>query len=369
MRPRLLPGPGPASCPRHLISSGRLTVVQLTKFSTAGAFVVRDLDDVTCEGPVRLSPKVTQAAAKLYARVATYRLALLGQRKGGAAAGIKAEPAERSTAIRAFVEEVAPLLDDRSFLPDPATGVTMADLAPLREHDPRNPLRWERSGDHDLRDVATARSAAACAEAHLGGLDGRSVAIQWSRSSPLLVQELHRRGARISAVSTSAGTAVRDLGFGGDEVLAAAAEHGDDLVGHLGDVEPAEVWAVFGVAADLLVPAPTMRSMSDQGAAMVQAGAILPSGEQPVAPKALAALRRKGVATLPDTVALAGPAIIDTLPADATVDDVLAEVDRKVTDIMAASIHDDGPLLGSCYLAEEFLRTWRDPLPFGRPLP
>jgi hypothetical protein len=30
--------------------------------------------------------------------------------------------------------------------------------------------------------------------------------------------------------------------------------------------------------------------------------------------------------------------------------------------------HADGPLLGACYRAEAFLRTWRDTLPFGRPL-
>ena len=30
--------------------------------------------------------------------------------------------------------------------------------------------------------------------------------------------------------------------------------------------------------------------------------------------------------------------------------------------------HDDGPLLAGCYQAEAYLRTWREQLPFGRPL-
>jgi glutamate dehydrogenase (NAD(P)+) len=367
--PGLLPGAGAAPRPHPLSPSGRLTPVQLTKYDSAGAFVIRDLEDAPCEGPVRLSAKVTQANAKLYARVATYRFALLGQRRGGAAAGIKAEPADKATAISAFIDEVAPLLERRAYLPDPAAGVSADDLAPLRERDPRNPLLWEQVDGRAFRDVAAARSAAACADAHLGGLDGRSVAIQWSRSSPLLIEELHRRGARISAVSTSAGTAVRDLGFGADEVLAAAREHGDDLVAHLGEVEPAEPWAVFGAAADVLVCAPTLRSVSDQGAAMLEAEVVLPSGEQPVAPKALAALRRRDIAVLPDTVALAGPAIVATQPPEVPADDVLAEIDRRVAEVMAASAHADGPLLGSCYVAEEFLRTWQEKLPFGRPLP
>ena len=30
--------------------------------------------------------------------------------------------------------------------------------------------------------------------------------------------------------------------------------------------------------------------------------------------------------------------------------------------------HAEGPFLGACYRAEDFLRTWQDRLPFGRPL-
>jgi hypothetical protein len=30
--------------------------------------------------------------------------------------------------------------------------------------------------------------------------------------------------------------------------------------------------------------------------------------------------------------------------------------------------HEKGPLLAACYRAETFLRTWRETLPFGRPL-
>jgi hypothetical protein len=30
--------------------------------------------------------------------------------------------------------------------------------------------------------------------------------------------------------------------------------------------------------------------------------------------------------------------------------------------------HEQGPLLGACLRAEAYLATWRDELPFGRPL-
>ena len=30
--------------------------------------------------------------------------------------------------------------------------------------------------------------------------------------------------------------------------------------------------------------------------------------------------------------------------------------------------HADGAFMAACYAAEEFLRSWQDELPFGRPL-
>jgi glutamate dehydrogenase (NAD(P)+) len=342
--------------------------VQLTKLDRNAAFVVRDLPDAPAEGPVRLSPKVTQANARLYARVATYRLALLNLQRSGAAAGIKAEVADRSSAVADFVADVAALTGSGQLALDPAAGVEADDLAPLRGDDGRNPLLWEQTGTRSVRETAAARSAAACAEAQLGGLDGASVGVQWSRAAGPLVEELHRRGARIVAVSTAKGAVVQEAGFGVEEVLAAAAEHGDDLVAHLG-VDAADQWAVFGVDVDLFVLPPTLRSLSEQGAGMVRARAVLPSGEQAVSPKALAALRRREVVALPDTVALAGPTIVAHTEPGTALDAALERIDTTVAEVMAASAHADGPLLGSCYLAEGFLRTWRDELPFGRPLP
>ncbi len=53
--------------------------------------------------------------------------------------------------------------------------------------------------------------------------------------------------------------------------------------------------------------------------------------------------------------------------------DPAADPATVATDAIAASVreilgHEDGPLLGACYRAEAFLASWRDELPFGRPL-
>ena len=36
--------------------------------------------------------------------------------------------------------------------------------------------------------------------------------------------------------------------------------------------------------------------------------------------------------------------------------------------VQATGVHPEGAFLGACHHAESFLRTWRDELPFGRPL-
>ena len=101
----------------------------------------------------------------------------------------------------------------------------------------------------------------------------------------------------------------------------------------------------------------------------VRARAVVPCGPIPVTAKALAELTRAG------TVGAAGlrhhrgaprglagrrrgPLRRRPAAAAAAVRGVLEEV----------ADHPRGPLLGACERAEAFLRTWRDDLPFGRPI-
>ena len=41
------------------------------------------------------------------------------------------------------------------------------------------------------------------------------------------------------------------------------------------------------------------------------------------------------------------------------------EAERVIDEVRG---HGEGPVMGACLRAEAFLRTWRDELPFGRPL-
>ncbi|MEM8708114.1 MAG: hypothetical protein AAGE98_16745, partial [Actinomycetota bacterium] len=57
------------------------------------------------------------------ARSQTYTYAALGMQRGGASAGISADPADRGDAIGAFVEELGELVAAGTYLPDAAKGV------------------------------------------------------------------------------------------------------------------------------------------------------------------------------------------------------------------------------------------------------
>jgi glutamate dehydrogenase/leucine dehydrogenase len=182
-------------------------------------------------------------------------------------------------------------------------------------------------------------------------------------------QRLVDRGARITCIATTAGSAVRAEGFAPEELRQGSAEHGADVVAHLGG-EPGKPWAALAAEVDLLLAGSKAGAITHDNAGYVKAAAVVPVGRVPVTAKALAILRRAGVVVLPDFVTLAGGgfAAWPTEPVDdPTV--VTGRIEEAVAAVLGEVLdHADGPLLAAAYRAEAFLRTWQEQLPFGRPL-
>jgi hypothetical protein len=174
------------------------------------------------------------------------------------------------------------------------------------------------------------------------------------------------RGGKVMAISTADGTAVSADGFDPALVAAGWVEHGPALVAELA-ADPGQPWAVFGIEADVLVVGSKTGVIDDQVAAGLAAGVVVPSGPVPVTAKGLAVLRRGGAVVVPDFIATAGP-MFAGWPADGAGDPATAAATAIDASLLEVLGHDDGPLLGACYRAEAFLATWRDQLPFGRPL-
>lgn len=338
--------------------------VRIEQLATVDAFVVFDLDGAeTSSGVVRAAPKILVDGAIWLARAQTYQFATFELRIGGASAGINASVAERAGAVERFVEEIRPWVAARRFLPDPGKGVSAGALESLRADDPRD----DRYVEH--RDALAALGLAEAGSTALGGLEGRSAAVEcFDAAGPLLVRELAERGAKVVAVGTAKGTVVSPQGFEAAQVAGCWDEHGPELVAHLGpSITPAA--DLLGVDADALYIGSKAGLLDHDAAGGVQARAVLPSGPVPVTAKALAILRRRGIDVLPDFVTTAGPLFAAHAPADDGLEEIRDTVTRRISGVLTeVREHEDGSLLAACYRAESFLRSWCDALPFGRPL-
>lgn len=321
-------------------SDGQHHNVRIHKFDSTTTFIAIDLasTDVS-SGPVRWARKVLQGGAKDLARSQTYTYAVLGMSRGGASAGISAEAPDREETVAGFVDEAGALVADGTFLPDPGKGVRESDLTSLRDADPRDTARFLGDGAGFVGHCE-ALSAVVCAESTLGGLDGRTVAIEGSGGNVAdLVALASARGAKI-------------------------------IVGPTDDGKPADIASVVGSEADVVFVGSKM-GVVDHVVAESLAGveAVVPWGRLPLTAKALAVLRRSGVAAPADFVALAGSSIALWGDHDRTDADIEAAIAEQVGAMSAEfAAHDDGPMLAACYRAEDYLATWQEALPFGRPL-
>lgn len=343
--------------------------VRIHKFTSTDAFVAIDLVEAeTSSGPVRWARRVLQGGAKDLARSQTYTYAVLNMRHGGASAGISAEGPKRAEAVSAFVAEAAELVEYGTYLPDAAKGVSEADLTPLRTNDPRVTTRLVDEGS-TLVDRAEGLGAAVCAQHCVGDLSDRSVAIEgFGANGPALAAAVIERGATVGAIATTVGSVSSGSGFDAQTLADAWEEHGPGLVNELGAVaSPVEV---FASGAEVFFVGSKMGVVNHEIAAQISdAAAVVACGRIPVTARALAVLRRSGVAVPADFVALAGSALALWGDPDLSETEILTAVEQTVGDLSGDfASHDDGAFLAACFAAESYLLTWQDELPFGRPL-
>ncbi len=343
--------------------SHQTVVVVVNKLTGCDAFIVFDLGpEQPSAGIVRSAPKILVDGATTLARSLTYLFATFEQQMGGASCGVNAKPEGRGEALASFITEVGPAVRAGSLQLVAGQGVSDGDLAPLRDLEPGDRIE---SVSRD-RFLATGVVAAAV-RAH-GDLAGTRVAVDGlDRSSTAVVASLARAGAQIVAVASSAGTLVDTAGLDVDQLIGLVDEHGPAGVEQLGDLGSPS--AVFAAEADIVVTGSKVGAIDHDAAAVITAALVVPMGPVPVTAKALAVLRRSGKVVLPDFVTAAGPWFAAFADASVVPDEVDALVGERIATALDDVLgHEDGPLLASCRRAEAFLGTWRDELPFGRPL-
>ena len=350
--------------------------MRIHKFASTDAFVAIDLVGAQASsGPLRWARRVLHSGAQELARSQTYTYAVLNMRYGGASGGISAPTPQRAEAVAGFVSEAGVLVADRTFLPDAAKGLNEADLAPLRDNDPRDVARLARGSGtfgSSFVDRYDGLSAAVCAD-HMngdaGGLAGCSVAIEgFGANGAALAAAVVERGGVVKAVATAKGCVSSDSGFEPSVLRDAWQAHGIEMVTQLGSVVDAE--KIFGCDAEVYFVGSKMGVVNHKVAEqLAEAKAVVACGRIPLTARALAVLRGAGVVAPADFVALSGASVALWGDCERSEKDILSDVGEKVGGLAVEfANHDDGPFLAACYAAESFLGTWQAELPFGRPL-
>ncbi len=358
--------------------------MEVVELGSVPGFVVFDLPgSPVSAGGTRLAADVSSAEVALLARAMTYKFAALGQRVGGAKAGVRGDPADRAGKARLmsrFCAEVRPMVEAGRFLTGPDMGTSEEDFAPLREGRAAPTAMNSVADGVPFEDVVTGYGVTVAAEVALnagrgpggprgpGGWDGRTAAIEgFGKVGGGVAREVTRRGGRVVAVSTVAGCVADPAGLDVGRLLALRHEHGDECVLRYGGrvVPPAGLFTDVG--ADVLVPGTRPGTISGQAAAALPPGVrvVAPAANAPYTAAGAEVLRRRGIVALPDFVCNAGAVIGYRSPPDATPDQVLAAVEATIGGIISEALsHRDGPLAGASERAGRFLRGW-----WGEPPP
>jgi glutamate dehydrogenase/leucine dehydrogenase len=283
----------------------------IQKLTSTDGFIAFDLEGAPAVGVVRLAPKVLRDGAELLARSTTFAAASFGLQVGGGSAGLNAQPDGRDAALVAFAEEVAELVHSGRWLPGPGVGVTAQDLAAL-------PKAEQRATAFDP--ITTGQGAVAAAKGAMGSLDGRRVVVVGS-------------GPAAEAATAAASAAGADTATGG-----------------------------LDAACDVLLVAGKAGMLEHDLAAGVTAKVVVPLTPVPVTARALAVLGRAGTVVVPDFLSTAAPLLAAVDPEGG---DPAERVHSSVAELAGEGT---GLWMAAVTRAEDHLRTWRDELPFGRPL-
>src|SRR5216684_7579262 len=332
------------------------------RLKTVDAYVAFDFECPTSAGGTRLAPDVTERETQLLARAMTYKFAVLGVNFGGGKAAIRATPAERDDAIRRYVNEIRPLVESAKFLTATDLGTVPDDFRSLPAGTDQADLMHTDYMGMRLDAYLTGLGVAAAAETALGGLEGRTVAIEgFGKVGGATAVEMARRGARLVAFSTIHGSVRRPVGFGVDELLDLRSQYGDRLVDHLGAVVgPAA--DLFNVDADVIVPGARIGVIDETRAGSLSARVVAPAANVPYTARALEVLRERGIPALADFVTNSGATIGYITDGLQTAAEAVDAVEKRVRELTRASLEDpQGPLSGARRVAEAYLRTWLDP--------
>ncbi len=273
-------------------------------------------------GGLRMMPDITTREIQLLARAMTYKYIALELPMGGSKSGIWGDPgmrgAEREAVMKAFGRAAKPLLQAGTMVGSDI-GTDATDVAHIYEgagmpYRSSGLAHAQKDGD-PLENHATGYGVVVAARGacEFAGFDlaGASVAIEgFGKAGGGVARYMHEAGARVVALSTLEGTAVREQGLDIPALLEARKSEGDAAVMNHPDVKTLPREALYGLDVDVLVPGSRTHVIHGGNVGEVQARVISSIANVPITDDAEAALHARGVHVVPDFISNGGGVVI-----------------------------------------------------------
>ncbi len=306
------------------------------------------------------------------------------------------------------------------FLPFAGKGISEKDFEAVLGDDPRTEARLRDMGGCNLAEYCTGVSAVAAINKLLanggngigggkskknggGDMAGKSVCIEGFGANALgALAELEKAGAKLTGISNDKGFIHNPAGININQAASAYREHGNSFLNHLdpgakpaSDSEPASnlkpAKEIFQVEADILFLGSKMGVLDHEMAEGLKISALGSLHPIPFTTRALMILEGKGVIVPPDFLCLGGMIYASWHLSEKTKKEPIKptkeptkEGEPDTNEIISATIQKthalveevvDGVMeaeprlfLAGCKIAEDFLKTWQEKIPFGRPL-
>jgi glutamate dehydrogenase (NAD(P)+) len=275
------------------------------------------------KGGFRYAPDVSLGECAALAMWMTWKCALLGLPYGGAKGGVRCEPHDLSVdelerLTRRYATELLPVIGPNQDIPAPDMGTGEREMAwfydtysqgvgyAVPEIVTGKPVVL---GGTEGRQPATALGAVYVLEAMLERLEwpiaGQRVVVQgFGNVGSVLASELHRRGAKVVAVSDVRGGIASERGLDVPAVLGWKAEH--QYLEGFPHAEAISREGVLELPCDILVPAALEWQITSENAGRLQCKLVVEAANGPTTPDADELLAERGILVLPDVLVNAG---------------------------------------------------------------
>ncbi|MDZ7958770.1 MAG: Glu/Leu/Phe/Val dehydrogenase [Aulosira sp. DedQUE10] len=283
------------------------------------------------KGGIRYHPAVTLREVSALAMLMTWKCALLGIPYGGAKGGIAIDPKQYSASeleriTRRYTSELIKDIGPSVDIPAPDMGTSAQEMAWMMDTYSVNvghavpgvvtgkPISV---GGSKGREMATGRGAMIIVREALAdqgkSLEGVRVVIQgFGNVGIAAAQLLHEAGAKILAVSTSAGGVYSEAGLDIPVLKAYASRNHRSVVG-FSDAIAISNADLLTLPCDVLIPAALENQITEDNVHQIKAQIIAEAANGPVTLEANQALEARGAIVLPDILANAGGVVVSYL--------------------------------------------------------